>query len=96
MGKIAPTALTDIRMMIEALDKYINTVSQNIESMKRAAITCTTAMSSDSISMEMVGQLTTSRKLLEASVNEAAGIKKKLEEEETDIMNKVSSFINKV
>ena len=94
MGKIAPTALDEIRMMIAALDKYINTVSQNIESMKRAAITCTTAMSSDSISMEMVKQLTTSRKLLEASVDEAAGIKKKLEAEEIDITNNVGSFIN--
>ncbi len=81
-----------IREMIIALDNYMNSISDNMEYMKRAAIICTTAMSSDSISMEMVRELESSRKILESAVDEAARLKKAFEEELPDIENQIKSI----
>ncbi|WP_044916701.1 hypothetical protein [Butyrivibrio sp. WCE2006] len=81
-----------IREMIIALDNYMNSISDNMEYMKRAAIICTTAMSSDSISMEMVRELESSRKILESAVDEAARLKKAFEEELPDIEDKIKSI----
>ena len=92
MGESTLAKEAAIREMITALENYENSVSDNMEYMKRAAIICTTAMSSDSISMEMVKELESSRKILESAVNQAEGLKKGLEKELQKIEDKIKSI----
>ena len=77
-------------IMVAQIEKYIERMSANIETMKKASATCEANMKSDRLSRNMVVQLDNSLSILARTVDSAADLKKKLNDEILDVTEHMS------
>ncbi len=90
MGKNDPIDPDMAMVMKTQIEKYIEQMSKNLETMKKASATCEANMKSDRISRNMVVQLDNSLSILARTVDSASKLKELLKNELTDISSTVS------
>ncbi|MCR5486147.1 MAG: hypothetical protein K6F35_01310 [Lachnospiraceae bacterium] len=88
-GKYGQLDLVALQEMRKAVKRYEEIIAVNVEKMKKAGDLCRTNMRSDKISVNMCDELDKACGLFKQSVDDAAGLVKKLDQEIVDIQNRV-------